>query len=192
MSKKNPALVSPTIAMVYQYNDLFDQDERYGTADVALAKLYDIFPKNNQLDDVFLKVVTLDAFYNTNVMYPLEVSKHILNIKPDAEMEAGSVKIVEDLAEVNMGTKTIRFYSFATKFCSWHNFDAYPIYDNFVEKTLWGYQSKDKYSDFMRKELKQYARFKEIVNDFRNNYGLGDFSYKQIDKFLWYYGKIVY
>ena len=38
-------------------------------------------------------------------------------------------------------------------------------------------------------DLKNYKRFKEILNDFRMFYGLQTYSFKDIDKFLWQFGK---
>jgi hypothetical protein len=189
---KTKQLEKPSVELVKKYNVLFDQNEIYGTADEALSKLYRIYPKNNQLDEVFLKVVTLNGFYNTNIYYPFEVTLHIMTIQPDDEMESGSVQIVEDLAKVKVGEKTIRYYSFMTKFCSWHNSKDYPIYDQFVDKILWGYKKQDDFSEFKRYELKKYQRLRETINDFIKFYQLEDFNYKQIDKFLWYYGRTVF
>ena len=38
-------------------------------------------------------------------------------------------------------------------------------------------------------DLKNYALFKKILNDFRDFYGLNQFDLKQIDQYLWQLGK---
>lgn len=40
--------------------------------------------------------------------------------------------------------------------------------------------------------MKDYRLFKGIINDFIEHYGLNQYDLKQIDKFLWIYGKIIF
>jgi len=46
--------------------------------------------------------------------------------------------------------------------------------------------------EFKRDELRQYSRYKEIIEGFRVNYGLTQLSFKELDKFLWSYGKEIF
>lgn len=62
-------------------------------------------------------------------------------------------------------------------------------YDSFVHRILAAYQKSDHFSEFQESDLKDYRRFKEIITDFVNHYSLTDYDLKQIDKFLWVYGK---
>jgi hypothetical protein len=41
---------------------------------------------------------------------------------------------------------------------------------------------------FKRDLLWDYPEFRKIVAEFRDRYGLGEFTFKQIDKFLYYEG----
>ena len=43
--------------------------------------------------------------------------------------------------------------------------------------------------DFKNEDLKDYAKFKQILIDFRKFYNLESFDLKQIDKYLWQAGK---
>jgi hypothetical protein len=70
-----------------------------------------------------------------------------------------------------------------------HNRDNYAIYDSFVNKVLIAYKRKDSFSTFIETDLKNYTKFKEVVLDFKQFYNLTDHDLKQIDKFLWIYGK---
>jgi hypothetical protein len=38
----------------------------------------------------------------------------------------------------------------------------------------------------------QYPRYVEIITQFRMHYGLGEFGFKELDKFLWLYGQTVF
>ena len=68
--------------------------------------------------------------------------------------------------------------------------DAYPIYDSFVDRLLWEYQRLDRFSAFKRNDMwSDYLKYRQIIEDYRQFYGLTEFSFKQLDKFLWQYGK---
>jgi len=45
---------------------------------------------------------------------------------------------------------------------------------------------------FERAELQDYARYKAILEAFRRLLGLETFAFKEIDKFLWFYGKSLF
>jgi len=57
---------------------------------------------------------------------------------------------------------------------------------------LRAYRRKDKFMRFKNADLKSYASFKNIVSSFREHYGLQRFSFKELDKFLWLYGRRLY
>jgi hypothetical protein len=78
-------------------------------------------------------------------------------------------------------------FSFASKYCHWHNPTAYPIYDGNVEACLWFYRKQDGFATFARDGY-SYPEFVRRVNAFRDFYGLTSFTYKQLDKLLWYLG----
>jgi hypothetical protein len=85
--------------------------------------------------------------------------------------------------------KEINFYSFATKYCSHHKPHNYPLYDNYVEKLLVGLKKKDNFYHFNGKDMKVYAKYKEILIQFRIFYGLEKYNLKKIDKYLSQVGK---
>ena len=135
-----------------------------------------------------LKVSTLNDFYNTRILDTYTVSKHILNCKIDEGLWRGDIGLVNKIARVKIGEKTINFYSFASKYCSHHEPETYPIYDRYVDEMLWYFKKKDKFSEFKRYELKEYKRFSEIVNAFKRHYGL-ESCLRKIDIYLWLTGK---
>jgi hypothetical protein len=120
------------------------------------------------------------------------VAKHILKLDIDARLAQSVPELVNEIAvtPVKEG-KTIRYYSFATKYCSWHVPDGYPIFDSIVAKLIGEYQRLDKFTeDFWQNELaRDYVRFKRTIEAFREKYGLAEFGFRNLDKFLWLYGK---
>jgi hypothetical protein len=52
------------------------------------------------------------------------------------------------------------------------------------------YQRMDRFAAFVwQQELSDYLNFKRTIEVFRETYGLTEFSFKELDKFLWLYGK---
>lgn len=158
----------------------------------ALSRLVPSFPRNKLFEDVLLKVVVINDLYRTGILATYKVAGHIAQLDIDPILEQGSPEAVDLVARVQIGDKTRNNYSFATKFCAWHNPEAYPIYDSFVDQVLWGYRAQDHFATFQRQDLRQYARFREVITVFREHYGLSGFSLKDIDKFLWLAGKQFY
>jgi len=179
---------TPTLDFVQSYILRFDQ-ENFGITDKAIARLIQAFPYNNCLEDVLLKVAAINSLYATNIYAIVDVAKHIYELQIDSALLQGSIELVDKIATVKVGDKIRRNYSFASKYCSWHALHIYPIYDSFVDQILWAYQKQESFATFKREELLQYPRYREILNKFREYYGLKQFGYKDLDKFLWLYGR---
>ena len=164
--------------------------ERYRLAEGALSRLFhELCPYNTDIESVLLKVSTLNDFYSTNIYDTYSVGKHILQLNIDARLAADDLSLVNQIANVSIKGKVRKFYSFATKYCSHHRPDTFPIYDSFVEKMLKQYRKVDKFESFRNEELKDYQRFIEIVERLREFYGLNQFTLRELDIFLWLAGK---
>jgi|HubBroStandDraft_1064217.scaffolds.fasta_scaffold220324_1 hypothetical protein len=80
------------------------------------------------------------------------------------------------------------YFSFATKFCSWHNQEAYAIYDQNMWEALRAYKSKELGFQFKDSECKDRTCFQAIVKRFEATYDLEAYSLKDVDEFLWLVG----
>ena len=136
-----------------------------------------------------LKCATLNDFYSTNIFSIHPVARHIVQLNIDERLQTGDIALVDEIQHVNVGGDERNFYSFATKYCSHHNAEAFPIYDSYVEKVLCYFQSKYHFSAFKACDLKNYTIFKSALLNFRDYYGLQSYSLKQIDQYLWLLGK---
>lgn len=183
-------LPQPTYQLVRSYIEKFDNSQVI--VECALEKLFRLFPDKTAAENVLLKVVVLNSLYGTGILAVSRVADHILELDIDPLIQAGQPEAVELIGRVRIGDKTRYNYSFATKYCSWHNRSAYSIYDSFVEQVLWDYKLQDGFSDFRRQDLLDYQRFQQVVIDFRQHYRLTAFDLKDIDKFLWLAGKAQY
>jgi hypothetical protein len=61
-----------------------------------------------------------------------------------------------------------------------------------VDRVLRAYQTQDGFSSLPLGDLKDYARFKEILKAFALFYELGNVSARELDYFLWGYGKDIF
>jgi hypothetical protein len=183
-------LPQPTEELVRARVRIFDGIPGYAVTDRALSKLFGIFPRNDSLDEILLKVATLNSFYGTNIFVIYPVAEHIHACNIDDRLSNFDLNVVEEIAKVTTHGKVRRNYSFASKYCSFHCPEAYPIYDSFVDQILWRYHQRDSFSRFSRSELFQsYSTFRRVIEDFRTYYGLSNLSLKEVDKFLWLCGK---
>lgn len=164
--------------------------EQSNSQDSALHKLFHrTYLHNNDLDEVLVKVATLNDFYSTNIFNIFAVAKHILSIsRIDSRLQSGDESLVGAIAQISINGKAKYLYSFATKFCAHHNDKDFAIYDSYVEKMLWHFQTHDRFGDFVREDLRDYGAFKKALNDFRVFYAL-KCDLKQLDRYLWLAGK---
>lgn len=182
------------------------------------------YTKNTDLSHIIIKASALNDFYSTNIYRIHDVAKRILEIKDfDDRLELGKEDLVEELRSVTYkfyslphkegekrqkiktgqevelikGEKTIDSYSFATKYCSHHQPDKFPIYDRYVAlilcelrkiyPTIFGTDSKSK-KDYLEK-LHKYSYFKSQIDTLREHFNLGSYTYKEVDCYLWQLGK---
>ena len=186
----------PTQKELEKWLDNWEKMENYRNQENALNKLFhETYPKNNDINEILIKVATLNDFYSTHILNIFKVAEHIKNIENlDDRLQKGDEKLVKEIAKVGLkkkGGKKIIFYSFATKFCSHHNDKDFAIYDRYVEKILMHFKKLDDFSkNFTKKEdLKEYSNFKSILfDDFRVYYKL-DCNLKELDRYLWQLGR---
>ena len=166
-----------------------------------------IFELSSSFKEVLLKVTVLNDFYSTNIFDTYNVACHIWNLNNTENLSylfnKGDLDIVNKIADTPILSdppKRINLYSFATKYCSFHQPEKYPIYDKYVDTALYFFESKlpfykakennNKYKKtFTRESLKSYEQFKYVIDIFRENYELEKYKYKEIDQYLWQVGK---
>lgn len=190
LKARRPDVPQPSTAEVEKYLRAWDELENYSLQEDALNKLFfNLCPENTDISGILLKAAVLNDFYSTNIYSIFPVAKHILNLNIDVRLRAGDDSLVESIQDVIIGGKHLKLYSFATKYCSHHNPEDYPIYDSYVDKVLCYFRNVDGFSAFHSEALKSYPEFKRILREFRAFYGLEQFGLKEIDKFLWQFGK---
>jgi len=184
-----PEYKKPSKEEVQKYLNKWDKLENYVLQEKALGKLFiKTYPKNENIEDVLIKVCSLNDFYSTNIFSPFKVAKHIVKLGIDNYLENDELNIVNKIASVDVGSKEINFYSFATKYCSHHKPDVFPIYDDYVGKMLVHFNKIYKFYD-KTTDLKNYHDFTDVLSKFKAHFDLSSFSLKEIDRYLWLAGK---
>lgn len=183
-------LPRPSVSQVELYLATWNSLEDYRLQEEALDKLFfQLCPGNTCIEDILLKVSTLNDFYSTHIFSTFPVAKHILDLRIDERLQDGTLSLVEAIQKVTVKGTERNFYSFATKYCSHHNPLAFPIYDDYVGKVLYQFMRQDHFANFKRGDLKNYKKFHDVLLAFRSFYGLGKYNLKEIDKYLWQMGK---
>jgi len=181
----------PSDDLLRKYLKKWDSLENYVLQESSLRKLFtETYPRNNKMDDVLIKVCSLNDFYSTRIFSPFLVAKHIVSLNIDERLRNNDLNLVNEIALVKVKIdKTINFYSFASKYCSHHYPSKYPIYDSYVESMLIYFKKEYRFYRFIKADLKTYSVYHEILIKFKEFFGLERFTLKEVDKYLWQLGK---
>lgn len=186
-------VITPTKELVEAACEQFDRENLI--TEQALTDLFGQYPDNINHPHVLLKVVALNRLYSTNMFSVHDVASHIYKQSQDidAALAIGSPDIVDRIAPVTISTtaKVRSNYSFATKYCSWHNQAAYPIWDSRVDRYFRSLRRQIPSPPFLKATgylWERYQEFVAIMTAFRDRYELNPLTFKQIDKFLYQHG----
>ncbi|MCX4474017.1 hypothetical protein C5N14_05625 [Micromonospora sp. MW-13] len=162
--------------------------------DAALRVTFGAIPQNTDVGAAGVKVAALNSLYATGILGVLKVARHIVSLDIDAALAEPDVNpdLIEKIAIVDFGGNKRRNYSFATKYCSFHRPDLYPIYDSLVAGVLNELLKQGAtFDNFAPGErwAADYAIWHRSINRFRTHYSLEEFSIREIDKYLWMLGK---
>ena len=188
-SKRREGVPAPTVDEVNYWLKVWDELEDYSAQETAVNRVFRDYSSNSVLENILIKCSVLNDFYSTNIFKIYPVAKHILALNIDERLKRGDPTLVDEIAINEIGGKTKYFYSFASKYCSHHNQLNFPIYDSYVHKVLVYFKKVDMFFDFNESDLKVYPKFKNILIQFRAFYKLEQFNLKELDKFLWQFGK---
>jgi hypothetical protein len=163
------------------------------------------YPNSTDLIGLRIKSICINECYSTRInskdLIPL--ARWICSIKNvDSKIKSGDASIVNEIAaSCSIGGVTTKdVYSFASKYCHFHNPDQFPIFDSFVHDMLCQLQNEQDFyriqtgerRKFTQADLKNYSKFKKIRRAFVDYFKLGSYTVLDIDKFLWRAGRDTY
>lgn len=203
-------IVLPTPDFIDKKIKEFDNNEQLN--EKALELLFNTFKSNTDEKEILLKVVTLnnrysagltdnflskekcDIYEKENKRKPTNVivmTKHISKIESEYHYfskEDDPILIVNELRRIEGYQNS---YSFATKYVAWTFRDKnIPIVDGYVKSLLYHINKKECfYEKLVWNDLEDYLTYCKVYELFVEHFKLEKYSYKQIDKYLWLYGK---
>ena len=163
--------------------------EHYTVGAKAVTQIFKLYPTNTVLEEVLIKVLVLNDLYSTNILGTYAVAKHIIGLHIDERLKNGDASLVTDIAHIELNGKEKYFYSFATKYCAMHQPDLFPIYDRLVGEMFCYFRDQTHFAKFKNSDLKDYAKYCTIYRTFIEFFKLDDFTYRQVDNYLWKLGK---
>ena len=180
---RESSIPGPSAEEVKHWLAKWKELEDYVAQETAIDNLFiEKFNSNKDLLSVLIKCSVLNDFYSTNIFKIYPVAKHILSLQIDKRLQDGDPTLVNDIAKNEVGGKEKNFYSFASKYCSHHFPEKYPIYDYYVQKVLVYFRRVDGFDSFKNDDLKDYSRFRKVLEKFSSNYHLEQFSIKELDQ----------
>jgi hypothetical protein len=189
MSALLPPVPEPSPTQVRTYLDRWREGVNE-KIDAALRITFEAMPDNTDVGQVGVKTAALNGLYATNIFGVIQVARHIVSLDIDAALVGDAVDpdLIEKIAKVAIGGKKRRNYSFATKYCSFHRPDLYPIYDSLVAGVLNTLLKQgaafDTFTPGQHWDT-DYAIWHRSISKFRGHYGLDEYSVRDIDKYLW-------
>ena len=179
------------------HNDVLS-NYKYGKEYRLIEDVLKKYPNNKTIEDVACKIAVIDFTNSTN----LHFSKNKINLYTlakiitcekvdfDARVARGDVSLVSDI----ISKCPVKLYSFASKYCCYHNTflynrDDYSIYDSVVASHLHEYATEKLPASKWRKNF-NYETFNQYIGDLLDEYGITAATEPQrrrlFDHYVWY------
>lgn len=172
------------------------ESANYGKENLIIHDVLNAYPANTDLNTVAMKVAVIDLTNSTNISrYKSKISLYdiaemIVSIPNfDERVASGDPKLVNIIAN----TGRINLFSFASKYCTYHNTeiydnDDYSIFDGVVRNTLPHYIKGLKLSEIDKWRLNyDYKSYNDCIGDFLDSCNIHiKLRRRKFDHFLWY------
>lgn len=189
-----------TVENIEKQNKLVLESNNYGKEAKIIHDCLNEFPENKDLNIIAMKIALIDVTNSTQLSkYKSKISlfdlANFIKEIPDLDnrIKQGDPEVVCLIAR-NIGS--IDLFSFASKYCCYHNVeiykkDDYSIFDSVVKDSLPYYCpeiTKNKIETW-RKEY-DYISFNKCIGDVLNRNDINiKFKRRKFDHFLWFQNK---
>lgn len=176
---------------------LVEQTENYGPENALITRCLKRFPTNTDPDVVAMKIGLIDITNSTHLsqhkslISMVELANIIANIPDiDARIACGDSMVVSEIARSN---GKINLFSFASKYCCYHNRnlygrDDYSILDTVLKEYLPRY-----FTDVTRTQIQRwqnsfdYKSYNDYITRKLDELGITiDHRKRKFDHFVWY------
>lgn len=171
--------------------------ENYGKENELITECFRKYPLNNDINIVAMKIGLIDVTNSTNIsrfkskINVAELASIIASIPNiDERIKDGDFKVVNEIAKSN---GKINLFSFASKYCCYHNMnvyekDDYSIFDSVLTKILPKYFNDIKSRTFekWRKNI-DYKSYNEFIGNKLDELGITTpYKRRKFDYFIWF------
>jgi len=178
----------PTPELIEEYNKKWFKLDKYPEQEEILNNIFSN-TDNSNFNLILSKTIYLNEFYSTHLDDVIGMARHIKKLNINLKLEANDISLVEDIA--NTPNKMKNAYSFASKYCSWHKPNNYPILDSYAKGVLYRMNKEFGFMpQFTRQNISSsYIFYCKIYDNFIQYFNLQNYTLKEIDRFLWLFGK---
>lgn len=175
------------------------ESNNYGKEQKILEDVLSSYKFNSDINIIAMKISVIDvtnstqlAHYKSKIsLYDLAcIIKDIKNI--DDRIKNGDPEVVNEIARQSKTKYQVNLFSFASKYCHYHNRfvygkDDYSIYDSVVKETLPHYFNVKKQTIENWRAQVDYKSYNDFIQDCldKSNIHISDKRTK-FDHFLWY------
>ena len=170
--------------------------DNYGQENILITECLNDFPFNVDKNIIAMKIGLIDITNSTNIsrykkkISVVELAEYIKQIENiDKRIENGDPEVVNEIARSN---GKINLFSFASKFCCYHNVnyykkDDFSIFDNVLKNHLPEYFEITKSQiEKWRKEF-DYKAYNDFITQYLDNLNIDiRFRKRKFDYFVWY------
>ena len=170
-------------------------DKKYGAENTLIKEILETYPTNTTKEIVAMKISLIDVTNSTNLSkYKSKISLSDLTTAIcaiedfDKRVKNGDPTLVKEIANQD----GINLFSFATKYCCYHNYmiyerDDYSIYDGILKSNLKKYiDVKENQIEKWRKNC-DYESYHNLIGEIlsNNNIDIKD-KRRKFDHFIWW------
>ncbi len=185
------------------------RDSQYGREECMLAHIIQMHPQNDDLEWIAIKVSVVDLTNSTQLnnykskLSLYDISKIILELNIDEDIQYGNAEVIQRIAKrckhfPDMD-KGVNLFSFASKYCAYHNMYAYgrddfSIFDNVVSTNLFRFATelnplKKMTPETWRQNI-EYQEYNNYIGNLLDEKGITQDKYphrrRMFDHFVWY------
>jgi hypothetical protein len=176
----------------------------FGYKENTIMKVLNDYPEHDIFENVLIKILLINSFYNaglnttvsTSTISLVDMANHIVHLERAEEESLTNLINDGNYRAVNLIGGLQKYnnaYCFASKYCSFHNMEKYPIMDSnargFVYYFLKELNGRDLFNQYTQKDLYEYEKYADVVTFIKEDVLRDKVSYKQLDVFMWAFGK---
>lgn len=171
--------------------------DNYGEEDKVITSCLKKFPCNTDIDVVVMKIGLIDITNSTHIsqhkskISAVELARVIVNIPNiDKRIENGDPEVVNEIAK---GNGKINLFSFASKYCCYHNCnlygkDDYSILDTVLKEYLPKYFKDIKKTTIEKwQKNRDYKSYNDYISKKLDELGITlEGRKRKFDHYIWY------